>query len=347
MTALRPPAPLRARGAGAPALAAFATLAALALAVVALSLMLGTYGLSLSGLGATLAGNPPDDTARTVVLELRLPRSLAALACGALLGLSGAILQGLTRNGLADPSLLGVSQGAALAVVGLIVLAPGAPQGLRAPLAVLGSLAAAGLVQALAAGPRGAGPLRLVLTGLGLSAFLSALISTLLTHGGLREAQAALGWLAGSVNAAGWAEVRLLALAALLAAPATVVLARPLGALRFGPEVAQGLGLPLARARGGALVLAVAAAAVATAAAGPLAFVGLVAPHAATRLARTGPGAHLALSAAAGAVLVAAADLAGRTLVAPAQIPAGLVTALIGGPAFALLLLRGGASSPP
>jgi iron complex transport system permease protein len=311
--------------------------------VVGLSLATGSYGLTLAQVWATLTGNPPEPMAATVVFEFRLPRVVVALFCGGMLALSGAVLQALTRNGLADPSLLGVSQGAALAVVGLIVLMPEAPHSLRTPLAFLGAIAATLAVQAVATGPQGAGPLRLILAGVGLSAFLSALIGTMLTHGNLQEAQSALGWLAGSVNAASWAEVRSLCIIALLVLPAAIALARPLSALRFGPEVATGLGLSVRTARGGAVMLAVLAAAAAVAAVGPLGFVGLIAPHMAARLARTGTGLHLANSAVMGALVVALADLLGRTLFAPVQIPAGLVTALIGVPVFAILLLRGGA----
>lgn len=313
-----------------------------ALLVVALSLASGTYGLSLSQVWATLTGAPPEPMAATVVFDFRLPRVVVALLCGAMLALSGAVLQALTRNGLADPSLLGVSQGAALAVVALIVLWPEAPHALRTPLAFAGAILAAALVQAVASGPRGAGPLRLILTGVGLSAFLSALIGVLLTHGQLQEAQAALGWLAGSINAASWAEARALAIVALLLVPGVVALTRPLSALQLGTEVATGLGLRLGFARGGAVLLAVLAAAAATAAVGPLGFVGLIAPHMASRLARSGTGLHLVNSALMGGLVVALADLLGRSLLAPLQIPAGLVTALIGVPVFAILLLRGG-----
>ncbi len=312
--------------------------------VVAVSLATGSYGLTIPQVWSTLTSNPPEPMAATVVFEFRLPRVIVALLCGAMLALSGAVLQVLTRNGLADPSLLGVSQGAALAVVALIVLLPEAPQGLRSPMAFAGAVMATVIVQAVATGPQGAGPLRLILAGVGLSAFLSALIGAMLTHGNLQEAQSALGWLAGSVNAASWAEVRGLSMAALLILPAAIALARPLAALRFGPEVATGLGLPLQQVRGGAVTLAVLAAAAAVAAVGPLGFVGLIAPHMAARLARTGVGLHLANSALTGALVVALADLIGRTVVAPVQIPAGLVTALIGVPVFAALLMRGGAA---
>lgn len=310
--------------------------------VVAVSLATGTFGLSLPEVWATLTGSPPAAMAATVVFDFRLPRVVVALLCGGMLALSGAVLQALTRNGLADPSLLGVSQGAALAVVTLIVLWPEGPQALRTPLAFAGAILAAVLVQGVASGSRGAGPLRLILSGVGLSAFLSALIGVLLTHGNLNEAQAALGWLAGSINAASWAEARALALVALILLPGAVALSRPLSALRMGAELATGLGLRIELARGGAVLLAVLAAAAATAAVGPLGFVGLIAPHMVSRLARTGTGLHLVNSALMGGLVVALADLLGRALFAPLQIPAGLVTALIGVPVFAILLLRGG-----
>lgn len=308
----------------------------------AASLVTGSYGLVLSQVWRTLTDAPPEAMAATVVYEFRLPRILVAMVCGALLALSGAVLQALTRNGLADPSPLGVSQGAALAVVSLIVLFPQADHWLRAPLAFAGAILTTVMVQAIATGPRGTGPLRLILSGIGVSAFLSALISAILTHGDMQEAQAALGWMAGSVASAGWDEAKALGVVALLLVPASMLMARSLSALRFGPEVATGLGLSVRRARGAAVYLAVFAAAAATAAIGPMGFVGLIAPHLVARLARSGTGLHLANSACVGAVVVTLADLLGRVLFAPVQIPAGLITALIGVPVFALLLMRGG-----
>ncbi len=323
-------------------LAVMAALAVLSAGIVAVSLATGSYGLSIAQVWETLNGAPPEPMAATVVFEFRLPRVIVALLCGGMLALSGAILQGLTRNGLADPGLLGVSHGAALAVVTLIVLYPQAPHGLRTPLAFGGAILSTIVVQIAATGPKGAGPLRLILSGIGVSAFLGALISVMLTHGNLNEAQSALGWLSGSINSASWAEVVALSIASLMILPAAIALARPLSALRFGPEVATGLGLTLRTARGGAVFLAVFAAAAATAAVGPLGFVGLIAPHMAARIARTGTGLHLANAALMGAAVVALADLLGRSLFAPVQIPAGLVTALLGVPVFAVLLFKGG-----
>ena len=295
----------------------------LLLAVAGLSLWSGPYPLA--------SGDP---MAQIVLLDYRLPRLLLAMGCGAGLALSGALLQGLTRNPLADPGLLGVSQGAALAVVALIVLAPAAPFGLRLPVAFGGALAAAALVQALG---RGAG-LRLMLSGIGLSALLAALISALLTHGELREAESALGWMAGSLHAATLPQARLMALILLALVPLCALLAPALGVLRLGEEVALSLGLPLVWMRRLILFAAVLAAAAPAALVGPLGFIGLIAPHLVARLSRS-PAQHLWLSALSGAALLALADLAGRSL-GPVQVPAGLITSILGAPAFLWLLMR-------
>lgn len=293
--------------------------------VAALSLLSGPYPVTLSS---------SDPLSLIVVTEYRLPRLLLGVGSGAALALSGALLQGLTRNPLADPGLLGVSQGAALAVVALIVLTPNAPFGLRLPVAFGGALACAALVQALG---RGAS-LRLILSGIGLSALLAALISALLTHGGLREAESALGWLAGSLHAATLPEAGLMAVILLVLLPLCAVMAPALGVLRLGDEVALSLGLPLLQARRLILLAAVLAAATPAALVGPLGFIGLVAPHLAARLTHT-PGRHLLASALIGAALLALADLAGRSLGA-VQIPAGLITSILGAPLFLWLLIR-------
>lgn len=310
------------------------TLGLMALTVA--SLFMGSYGLGLSGVWQALTGASEGMDA-TVVLEFRLPRLIVALLTGGLMAVSGCILQAVTRNDLADPSLLGVSHGAALATVALIVLLPTAPYALRTPAAFGGALLATALVQMVTAQ---GGPMRLVLSGIGMSSLLAALISAILTQGKLQEASAALGWLSGSVNTASWAEVRSLTIVAIALIPCVALLARPLGVLRFGAEVATGLGLPVTLARRCALGVAVIAAASATAAVGPLAFVGLIAPHMAARVARTGMGGRLMLSSMTGALTVGIADLVGRMAFAPIQIPAGLVTSIIGVPVFVAILHR-------
>lgn len=250
----------------------------------------------------------------------------------------------MTRNVLADPSLIGVSQGAGLAVVATLVVFPQTPLALRPVLAFGGALAVAFLIQTIAMQRTGGATMHFVLTSIGVAAFISAVTQFMLTCGDLYRAMTALAWLAGSVHAVGWDDVRALALSFALLCPAMVWAARPLTALRFGPEMATGLGAAVARDRTLLIVLSVALAASAVAMVGPLAFVGLIAPQIARRLAHCGPGLHLALSLGTGAAPVAAADLVGRIAFAPVQMPAGLVTAIIGAPVFGWLLMQGRAN---
>ena len=310
------------------------------LVIVAISLMSGSYPLDLPGVWQTLTGTPPDGTAATVVWQFRFPRLLTSLLVGMLLGLSGAILQNVTLNPLADPSLVGVSQGASFAVVAVIVAFPQADGPLRPLYAFTGALAVAALIQWIAMKRAGGATMRFILTGIGIAAFISAITSALLTYGRVDQALSALGWLAGSIHAAGWGEVRSLSLMALVMLPALIWAAGPMRALRFGPDVATGLGVSVRVTRIVLITLAVALAAVAVSAVGPLGFVGLIAPHLARRMVQTGLGLHLILTALTGAIMVAGADLLGRALFAPVQIPAGIVTALVGVPIFVLVLLR-------
>lgn len=310
------------------------------LGVLTWSLMTGSYALTSGEVIATLRGNPPSDTATTVVWEFRFPRTLVAFIVGAFLALSGAALQYITRNPLADPSLVGVSQGAALVVVAVAVLAPDIGYYWRPVMAFCGSLSVAAVILAVASSRRGGETLRFILTGIGVAALISSFTSAMLTYGDMERAMTALSWLAGSVHSAGWDEVRYLCAASLVIVPLLMAAARPLGALRFGEEMATSLGIRVVLTRWVLIALAVSLAAVAVAAVGPLGFVGLVAPHMARRLAQCGVGLHLVLTALSGALLVGMADFAGRAAFAPIQIPAGLVTAVIGVPVFVMLILR-------
>ncbi|MEL7132876.1 MAG: iron ABC transporter permease [Pseudomonadota bacterium] len=322
------------------AILVLATLFALICAITLVALVSGSFPMSATDALQSIAGNPPSDMAATVVWEFRLPRALTAAMAGALLAGSGAVLQTVTRNALADPSLVGVSQGAGLAVVTVLVIYPQTPIGLRPILAFVGALTVAVLIQAIAMRRTGGATMRFILTGIGVAAFLGAVTQAMLTYGDLDRAMTALGWLAGSVHAAGWGDVQVLCISLSLLIPAMIWATRPLAALRMGPEIATGLGCAVTRDRAALIALSVALAASAVAMVGPLGFVGLIAPHLARRLARSGPGLHLALSLATGSVLVASADLIGRTAFAPIQIPAGLVTAVIGAPVFGWLLLK-------
>lgn len=308
--------------------------------IIAASLMSGSYPLTIREVGQTLFASAPSDTAKTVVWQFRFPRTLVAAIVGALFGLSGAILQNITRNPLADPSLAGVSQGASLAVVAAIVVFPEINQVWRPVLAFVGALAVAALIQSIAMQRTQGATMRFILTGIGVAAFIAAITNAMLTYGNIDQAQAALGWLAGSIHAVGWAEVWSLSLCLCILVPLLIWAARYMSVLRMGAEVATGLGLRVRFARMGLITLSVALAAFAVSAVGPLGFVGLVAPHLARRLAYSGVGQHLILTALTGAVMVALADHIGRTAFAPIQIPAGILTAILGVPVFLFLIVR-------
>ena len=318
------------------ALAAAAGLAVLVFLALCVNVAVGEYPITLPGVVRALAG-AGDAGTLLVVRELRLPRALAGLLVGAAFGLSGAILQAVARNPLASPDVLGITQGAAAAAVAGIVL--GAGTGLGTPaLALAGGLAAA-LATFLLAWRRGTTGYRIVLVGIGVGALGLAATQYLLVRAQVYEAQRAVLWLVGSLNGRDWAHVRPLAAALAVLAPLAALTFRWLTLLGLGDDTARGLGLRVQGARLALLLVAVALAASATAAAGPVAFVALLAPHAARRLAglATPP---LAGSALAGALAVLASDLAARQLLAPTELPVGVVTGAAGAPFLLLLLAR-------
>lgn len=327
-----------------------AVLAAVLLVVVILimitiSLATGSYDMSFGDVIETLRGHTITKAIDNVVWEFRFPRTLASVLVGAMMALSGGALQNVTRNDLADPSLIGISQGAALMVVAAIVIAPDLDLELRPWLAFGGSLGVAALVQSLAFTRRGGNSIRFILIGIGVAAFISSITSALLTYGDIDRAMAALSWLAGSINAASWTDVRILAMWSVVLMPILFGLSRIMSVLRMGEDTAINLGAPVKWARYALVAVAVGFAAAATALVGPLGFIGLIAPHAARRLARAGVGMHMVLTGLCGGLLVLTADLMGRALFAPIQIPAGLVTAIIGVPVFVYLLQRSAAKS--
>ncbi|MFI6044769.1 FecCD family ABC transporter permease [Nocardia sp. NPDC051321] len=284
---------------------------------------------------------------RFIVLDSRLPRALTAVVVGAALGLSGAITQSILHNPLAAPDMLGITSGAGLGAVAVVVGAGGTTGVLAtfgAPLAALaGGLLTAAAIYLLAwgrspTGDRGVTGLRLVLIGVGLNAMLVAGISWLLTRATLLDAQRAQLWLNGSLNNA--SRSGLLPATFALAVVVLVALgsARTLAALRLGADTTRSLGVRIQSQQAILIGAAVVGASVATAAVGPVGFVALAAPQIARRLLRT-PGEPLIGSALVGAILVVGADVASRT-VFPADLPVGIVTAAFGGPFLLYLLVR-------
>jgi len=322
------------------ALVALALLTLVLLLTCCVSLATGTYGVALNEVIDTLRGLSISRAIDNVVWEFRFPRTLAAALVGAMMALSGAALQNTTRNGLADPSLVGVSQGAALAVVTLTVVFPAVSGALRPWAAFAGAILVALAIQGLSHTRQGGSAIRFILMGIGLSTFISSITSALMTYGDIDRAMAALSWLAGSINAASWSDVWTLGIWCAVLLPALLAISRSSSATRMGEATAVSLGVRTRLIRNLQLGIAVALAAIATSVVGPLGFVGLIAPHAARRIAPAGIGLNLLITAMVGAVLVSLADLVGRAAFAPIQIPAGLLTALIGVPLFIVLMVR-------
>jgi iron complex transport system permease protein len=321
------------------ALAVTSILSLLAALVGCLAVAVGDYAIPLPEVLRALAGEG-SPAGVLVVREFRLPRILVGLAAGAAFGLAGALTSSVVRNPLATPDVVGVTAGASTAAVG--VLLAGWP--LPLPLAALGGgLLVAVLVGALSWRDGFTGP-RLVLVGIGIGAAAAAVTSYLLVRAEITDAQRAVLWLTGSLNGRGWDHVRPVVAAVLVTVPLALALGRSLHRLGLGDDLARSLGARVTGARVGLVAVAVVLASVATASAGPVAFVALVAPQVALRLART-PGPPLAASAAAGALLVVAADLVGRRGLAVlglpgTELPVGAITALVGAPVLLWLLRR-------
>jgi iron complex transport system permease protein len=301
-----------------------------------LALGTGEYGISPADVVRTLLGNGSRRT-DFVVGQLRLPRLLTGILVGAALGLSGALFQSLTRNPLGSPDIVGFTYGSATGGL-LVVLVVGGSGGQIAVGAVGGGLATAVLVYVLA-WRHGVHGYRLVLVGIGVSALLQGVNAYLLAKARFAHAAQAMVWLNGSLNGRGWQDVRPAAIGLLLVLPLVVLAAGGLRMLEMGDDLAGGLGVPVQRTRLVMLVLATAACAVATAAAGPIPFVALIAPQLARRLTRA-PGPNLAAATCTGALLVVTADFTAQRVHETAQLPVGVVTAVIGGLYLALLLRK-------
>ncbi|MED4954927.1 iron ABC transporter permease [Paenibacillus macerans] len=275
-----------------------------------------------------------------VVLTLRLPRVLLSLLVGAALGMSGAILQGVIRNPLASPDVIGITGGAAAVAVGFVTLLGGAVSIKLLPaFAVAGALVTSMVIYALA-WKAGVAPIRLVLIGIGISAITSAGTTFMLIISPFYTAGQAYIWLTGSVYGASWADVYTIIPVILLVVPLVLWLARSLNAQEFGDDLATGLGVTVERHRFALLLCSVLLAGFAVAVAGTLGFAGLIAPHIARKLAGRMFGSLLLVSALTGALLVFGADLVGRTAFLPLDVPAGVFTAGIGAPFFLYLLFK-------
>ena len=321
-----------------------ATLAGLAALALALALTQGSVPVDLATVVRALGGADRIDggTGAAIVRELRLPRALAAFAVGGLLAVAGALLQVLLRNPLADPYILGVSGGAAVGALGAMFAGAMA---LVMPAAFAGAVATTAIVFALARTGAERAPwnaTRLLLTGVVVAAGCGAVVTLLLTLAPDAQVKGMLFWLIGDLSAVAAPGTALAVLA--FCVVVAFAFARDLTLLARGEDVAAALGVDVGRTTLVAHGCAALATAVAVTTAGSVGFVGLVVPQGLRLLLGNDQRLLLPAAALAGGAFLTLADTLARTLVAPAQLPVGVITALIGVPVFLWLLARPGPS---
>ncbi|MCX7028377.1 MAG: iron ABC transporter permease [Spirochaetes bacterium] len=327
------------------------TLGVLFLAAAALvgSLCLGSVpikpGQVFAVLGAHLFGlkEAVDPVTMTIVWELRLARTLLAGAAGAALGASGAVLQGLFRNPLADPYSMGVSSGSSLGAVIAIVFGTRIGLGFAGSIEIAsfaGALLAAFLVYGVARVNKRTSPTAaLLLAGAAIGSFISAIVSLIVALND-KDLHTVFFWMLGGFGGKGWRDLATAAPAAALSLAAAFLLARPLDVLSAGEETAGTLGLDVALLRRLAVAAASLGAASAVAAGGVIGFVGLLGPHFARLFVGSLHRRLIPLSAVAGAILLMLADALARSVASPLELPVGIVTALVGAPVFLYLLAK-------
>lgn len=315
-------------------------LAALALVVV-LGIRFGAVPLTATEALETLFGGGTD-AQRTIVLQLRLPRVVLAILVGGSLALAGAVFQALLRNPLAEPYILGVSGGAAVATVGVLALGLTAAGSWVLPAAAFaGALLAVVLVFRVAsAADRSLDVRVLLLAGVVVGAFFTACIALILSVSEAETVRTAVLWMMGSLSGADWGAVILAGAYTLPALVALVGLARPLNLMAIGEETASYLGTEVERVKKIAYAVASLLTAAGVAVAGIIGFVGLIVPHGVRLLVGSDHRALLPLSFLAGGVFLTGADLVARTMLAPSEIPIGVITAFVGVPLFLVLLRR-------
>ncbi len=303
------------------------------------SVVVGAAGIGVGTVADLILAPDPGDVAQATILELRLPRALVGALVGAALAVSGAVMQGLTRNPLAGPSIMGVSAGSAFAIA-LVFAVVATPS---YPLLIVLSFAGAALASALVYGvgsltSSGLTPVRLALAGAAVSALLGALSTGIVIH--LELAQDILFWYAGGVAGVTWSEVRLLAPLVVVGLILATALGRQVSVLNLGEEVAAGLGQRpgTVKAIGALLVVVLTGAAVSTA--GVIGFVGLLVPHMVRAVVGVDYRIVIPASALAGAALTQVADIGARMINPPYETPLGVLTAVVGVPFFLYLARR-------
>lgn len=317
-----------------------AILLALLCVVALLNLTLGSFPIpAVDALAVAFRLPSANSDYNFVVNELRVPRTVLAVLVGISLGIAGTILQGLTRNALAAPDIMGVSAGASVTVVAAIIIFPEISTRYYPPAAMVGAFIAALLIYVLA-WRQGSSPIRLILTGIAVNSVAGAITSTLIVFGNIDRVGDAMVWLVGSVNGTTWAHIESVIPWFLVLLPFVLLHARSLNVLNLGDSIAVGLGAAVEWQRLLLLVTSVTLAAVSVSVAGTVGFVGLMAPHIARQLVGPSHEGLLPTAALVGGLVVLAADTVGRNIFAAQQIPAGIFTAILGVPYFLYLLYQ-------
>lgn len=309
--------------------------------VAVCSLLIGSRAIGLGEIADAFWSYDPQNNQHLVIRELRVPRTLVAILAGLALGVAGALMQAVTRNPLAEPGLLGINAGAALAVIIGVTLFK-----LVSIVEYVGfAFAGAGLA-ALAvfilgqAHETGTNPVRLVLAGAGLSVMLASITGILLLNAPFEVFDSFRRWSAGSVEGSSFQTLGVLALVAAVGLALAIAIVGNLNAMALGTDLGQALGVNLRATWLLACLAVMLLAGAATAAAGPIGFVGLVAPHLARRV--VGPDYRWIVPYAGliAAILLLGADVIGRVVAAPAEVAAGIIALLIGGPFFIVIVRK-------
>ena len=316
----------------------FLIVVAVLVVIAIVSVKVGSRGVEWSDVFAVLGGD--SEGMNQAAVEKRIPRTILAIIVGAALGVSGAVMQGVTRNPLADPGILGVNMGASLAVVIGISYFGLSTASNYIWVAIIGAAAAAVFVYFVGSlGRGGATPLKLALAGAATSAALVSFVTAIIL-GRNDVADTVQSWRVGGVGGASYAGIEQVLPFLIVGFIISMLSARGLNSLALGDDLAAGLGERVALVRGGGALGAIILCGAATAVAGPIAFVGLVVPHACRLIVGVDYRWLLPYSAVTGAVLLTVADVIGRIVARPAEIDVGILTALIGAPFFIYIVRR-------
>ena len=308
---------------------------ALVLGLAVFAMTLGSFSIPFVDVIKSVFGHGSDDQ-EFIVRTLRLPRVICAMLIGAALAMADAIFQGLVRNPLVSPDIIGIDTGASLVAVFWIVF--GLSSSLLPLAAFIGAVTAASLVYILS-WKGGISPNRLILVGIGVSAAISSGTTFITVRFPIEQVRPAIVWTMGSIYGSNWTDVKVLVGFLVVCIPFAVVLMWLLRALQLGDDVARGLGMPVERTRLGLMLVGCALAAVTVAVAGPIGFVALMVPHMARMLGGALSASVMVLTAFLGALFLLAADTVAQHFL-PVTLPVGVVTAAVGAPYFLFLLYR-------